>query len=58
MTDALYLATVVAFFAAMVGEVGLGRHVVGSGDYDTSDRADMKVIEDDGQPVGTGHTHR
>jgi hypothetical protein len=56
--DVFYLAAIVAFFAAIVGGVGLCRRVVGSGDYETLDRADMTVIEDDGHSVGTGHTPR
>jgi len=41
MTDVLYLAAIVAFFAVMVGVTGLCRRVVGSGDYDTSGIADV-----------------
>jgi hypothetical protein len=56
MTDVLYLAAIVAFFAAMVGVTGLCRRVVRSGDYDTSGMADSRVTEDDEhRPVGTGH---
>jgi hypothetical protein len=59
MTDVLYLAAIVAFFAVMVGVTGLCRRVVGSGDYDTSGIADSRVTEDEEhRPVGTGHTPR
>jgi hypothetical protein len=55
MTDLLYLAAVVAFFAVMVGVVGVCRRVVGGGDYDTLDVADVKGIEDHEPPVLAGH---
>ena len=58
MLDVAYLVLLVAFFAVMVGVVGLCRRVVGTEDYETPDPGGMGADGTSGLPVLHGPDSR